>query len=140
MKILATFDESPLSEATIPALAKLAALPNVEVLLRSVLVSTVAIGDDAVAKRTSELEGYLERLAARLPTGPAYRTGVDVAMLPMDAATVLIERARSEHVDLIVMATHGRSGVLRVLLGSVADNIVRSGVAPVLLVRPLPEP
>ena len=60
-------------------------------------------------------------------------------MYPMDAATVLVERAQSEHPDMIVMATHGRSGVVRMFIGSTADKVMQAGVAPVLLVHPRPE-
>jgi len=136
MKILATFDESPFSEATIPVLAMLAALPDVEIDLRSVAEITAALDDDAIGKRRQGLEAYLNRIASRLPNGPAYRVSTDVAMYPMDAATVLVERAQSEHPDVIVMATHGRSGVVRMFVGSTADKVVQAGVAPVVLVRP----
>ncbi len=139
MKILATFDESPFSEASIPVLTLLAALPDVEIDLCSVAEVTTAFDDDAISKRRQELESYLNRIASRLPNGPACRVSTVVAMYPMDAATILVERARSEHPDMIVMATHGRSGVVRMLLGSVADKVVHAGVAPVLLVHPRPE-
>lgn len=52
-----------------------------------------------------------------------------------DAATIIKKFAKNEKVDLIVMATRGRRGIRRALLGSVADDIVRSDVAPVLLLR-----
>ena len=52
-----------------------------------------------------------------------------------DPATVIKKFAKSEKVDLIVMATRGRRGIRRALLGSVADDIVRSDIAPVLLLR-----
>lgn len=52
-----------------------------------------------------------------------------------DAAGVIKKFAKTEKVDLIVMATRGRRGIRRALLGSVADDIVRSDVAPVLLLR-----
>jgi nucleotide-binding universal stress UspA family protein len=139
MRILATFDESPFSEATVPVLAKLAALPNVEIYLRSVAVITAAVDASAIGRRKEALDAYLRGIESRLPTGPTYRISVDVAMYPMDAAAVLVERAQSERPDVIVMATHGRSGVARMLMGSVADKVVRSGIAPVLLVHPRPE-
>ena len=139
MKILATFDESTISEAIIPVLTLLAALPDVEIELCSVAEVTAAFDEDAMSKRRLELESYLHRIASRLPKGPEYRVSTDVAMYPMDAATVLVERTQVKHPDLIVMATRGRSGVARMLLGSVADKVVHAGVAPVLLVHPRPE-
>lgn len=52
-----------------------------------------------------------------------------------DPAGIIKRVAEDEDVDLIVMATRGRSGIRRALLGSVADDIVRSNVAPVLLLK-----
>lgn len=52
------------------------------------------------------------------------------------AAPVILEYARENEVDLIVLATHGRRGVRRILLGSVAEEVVRHAARPVLTVRP----
>ena len=51
------------------------------------------------------------------------------------AAETIIEYAREHPVDLIVMATHGRSGLQRWVYGSVADKVLRGANVPVLLVR-----
>jgi nucleotide-binding universal stress UspA family protein len=48
----------------------------------------------------------------------------------------IIEYARAEGVDLIVMATHGRTGLAHVLVGSVAERVVRKSPCPVLTVKP----
>ena len=50
-------------------------------------------------------------------------------------AEVIIERARRWSVDLIAMTTHGRSGLGRIVLGSVADEVVRRAPCPILLAR-----
>ena len=47
----------------------------------------------------------------------------------------IVKAAEEEHVDLIVMGTHGRSGLNRVLLGSVAERVIRLAPCPVLTVR-----
>lgn len=52
------------------------------------------------------------------------------------AAPAILDYARNEEVDLIVLATHGRRGVRRMLLGSVAEEVVRLAARPVLTVRP----
>lgn len=52
-----------------------------------------------------------------------------------DAALQIKKFAKSEKVDLIVMATRGRKGITRAVLGSVADDVVRADIAPVLLIR-----
>ncbi len=55
-----------------------------------------------------------------------------------DPAQEIIEVARSEQVALVVMATHGRSGLGRLLLGSVAEAVLRSLHVPVMMLRPQP--
>jgi nucleotide-binding universal stress UspA family protein len=52
-----------------------------------------------------------------------------------DAATVILEVAREEHSDLIVMGTHARRGLDRLLLGSVAERVAHHADVPVLLLR-----
>ena len=51
------------------------------------------------------------------------------------AADAVVEYARSRHAGLIVMGTHGRSGFSRMLLGSVAEKLIRASPSPVLIVR-----
>ena len=48
----------------------------------------------------------------------------------------IIDYARDQSIDLIVIGTHGRSGLMHVLLGSVAERIVRKSPCPVLTVKP----
>ena len=52
-----------------------------------------------------------------------------------DAAAAIVRFAESENIDLIVMGTHGRSGVSRLLMGSVAEAVVRRASCPVLTYR-----
>lgn len=51
------------------------------------------------------------------------------------AVSTILECQRENKIDLIIMATHGHSGVTKFLLGSVANKVVQSSQAPVLLVR-----
>ncbi len=48
----------------------------------------------------------------------------------------LVQFAREENVDLIVIGTHGRTGLRHILIGSVAEKVVRKAYCPVLVVRP----
>jgi nucleotide-binding universal stress UspA family protein len=48
----------------------------------------------------------------------------------------VVRYARSQGIDLIVLATHGRSGLAHVIIGSVAESVVRTAPCPVLTVRP----
>jgi nucleotide-binding universal stress UspA family protein len=51
-------------------------------------------------------------------------------------AVEICKYVAEEHVDLVVMATHGRTGLKHVLMGSVAEKVVRMSTAPVLTVKP----
>ena len=52
------------------------------------------------------------------------------------AAEEILSRAEEEKVDLIVMGTHGRKGIDRILFGSVAEKVVKNASMPVLTIRP----
>jgi len=52
-----------------------------------------------------------------------------------DAAAAIVSYARTHTIDLVVMGTHGRRGIDRLLLGSVAETVVRTAPCPVLTVR-----
>jgi len=64
-------------------------------------------------------------------------SGVTIEILVRDGpvAAAIIDAAESERIDLIAMATHGRSGIQRAVYGSVAEQVLRSSSKPVLLVR-----
>ena len=64
---------------------------------------------------------------------------VSTLVVEGDAGTAIVDTAQREACDVIVMATHGRSGIVRALLGSVADHVVRHADCAVLLCRP-PQP
>jgi universal stress protein A len=52
-----------------------------------------------------------------------------------DPLSEIVDYARTEHINLIVMGTHGRTGVSHLFLGSVAERVVRTAPCPVLTVR-----
>ena len=52
----------------------------------------------------------------------------------------IIEAAKDKDADMIVMATHGRTGLSHALMGSVAEKVVRQAPCPVLTIRPKAEP
>lgn len=63
------------------------------------------------------------------------RVAVRHRLLTGDAADAILEAAAEEKADLIVMGTHGRGGLSRMLLGSVAEHVLRRAPCPVLTVR-----
>ena len=84
-----------------------------------------------------QTEKYLANKAAELQT-----EGYDVTymMSEGDVASTICEVADDKAVDLIAMTTHGRSGIAKWVLGSVADRVMRSANQPIFLVRPQEEP
>lgn len=91
----------------------------------------------ATFKSTAAVElGMANRVAERL--SPEDRTtlrAVGAVRISDDPYDEIIRYADDEDIDLIVMGTHGRGGVTRVLMGSVAEKVVRNARCPVLTVR-----
>jgi len=81
-------------------------------------------------------EKYLAHMAAGLRT-EGYE--VTYVMSEGDVASTICEVADAQNVDMIAMTTHGRSGLAKWVLGSVADRVIRVAHQPVLLVRPQEE-
>ena len=79
---------------------------------------------------TEYLQGVAERLGSR-----GLRVTHEVQEGPL--GITIIERANALGANLIAMTTHGRGGLERVILGSVADDVIRRSNCPVLLVRVL---
>jgi len=76
---------------------------------------------------------YLDKVNTRLS---ARGLEVEVRIVSGDPAARIIDVAREEKADLIAMSTHGRSGIARWVLGSVADKILHESMIPMWLVRP----
>ena len=86
-----------------------------------------ALRDLAEMSREHLAEFGGKEIGARVPWTPEVATG--------PAYLAITEVARRYDADLIVVATHGRTGVLHLLLGSVAERVVRTATCPVLTVR-----
>jgi nucleotide-binding universal stress UspA family protein len=82
----------------------------------------------------SEAEAH-EGLARVLDQIEVRPQAVEVAVRWGDAVDGIVDYTKSQEIDLIVIATHGRTGLSRVLLGSVAERIVREAPCPVLTIR-----
>lgn len=128
-KILLPLDGSFCSEAAIPVAKDLAGSLNASIVL--VTVGNLPETGTMAHEEEGELNDRLRRLAARHSLGENLR--VDMGG---DAAQGILNIADEEGVDFIVMATHGRSGLSDLAQGSVAQEVVRAGRKPVLLVRP----
>ena len=164
--VLVTLDGSPLSEAVLPGVADpIAGTKAVVTLLTvgevpsatvegptetvqpfiflslsapalrftSAAPKYVETKTQALQRRDDELAAYLERKAE-----PLRKLGVEVNTIVQfgNPAERIVSYARRPDIDLVVMATHGRTGLRTVIFGSVAGRVLYSGVRPVLLVRP----
>ncbi len=78
-------------------------------------------------------EELLDKLSHVTP--PDSEIPVERRLLSGDPADAIIRLAETEHIDLIVMGTHGRRGLNRLLMGSVAEAVVRAAPCPVLTVK-----
>ncbi|MCA9162564.1 MAG: universal stress protein [Planctomycetales bacterium] len=67
---------------------------------------------------------------------PDANVGYEQRLVTGDAAEEIVRMAEAEGVDMIVMGTHGRRGLNRLLMGSVAEHVVRQARCPVLSVKP----
>jgi len=97
------------------------------------LPDTISANREIAAQVLATAEDYIERLAAELRSdGREVLTNVVSAEF---IAPAIVEYAESWGADAIALSTHGRSGIARMMLGSVADKVVRQSHTPVLLVR-----
>lgn len=140
-KILAPLDGSKFSECSldhIRAVATGCSVPEVVLLMVVELFRQVPEwGEDLrrklEKKAQAEAEDYLTKLASSLKKeGIATQTTV-VTGWPADK---ILDYADQNQVDLIIMSTHGRSGVTRWVFGNVADRVLRHSKVPVLMVPP----
>ncbi len=138
-KILIPLDKSFGTDAALKVAADLAQANGSAIRLLHVAPKPAAIMADgrmiAYADQESdrlryEAEVYLRQAAHWLTGVP-----VEYAVRFGDPAEEIVEEARESGADLIAMATHGRTGVARILLGSVAEAVLRQSEVPVLLVR-----
>ena len=86
--------------------------------------------DELVAWRSVEITPYLAELAARLSAKGLEATTAIREGSPID---VILHHARETGCGLIAMSTHGRSGIGRLVLGSVAESVLRATAVPILL-------
>jgi nucleotide-binding universal stress UspA family protein len=141
-RILVPLDGSALARQALPRAAELAASTHAELILLAVHVpplgevleevSSYPRSDELLAALRDRLLGELGSLADELREQQVLVTPVAAEGFPAEA---IIDEAARRQVDLIVMATHGYSGLKRWALGSVADKMLHASPTPLLLVR-----
>jgi nucleotide-binding universal stress UspA family protein len=140
--ILVPLDGSKLAESALPDAFALARLSQAQVTLLQVLPPVEHVVnidpnhpiyvDEQWASQRIEAREYLKSVCRRMGYNPM-TVQLEVEMGAV--AETIIDYAHSRPIDLIVMATHGRSGLQRWVYGSVADKVLRGADLPVLLVR-----
>ena len=135
-RVLVPLDGSVLAEAAMEAAIDLGrGAPPKLILLRAAEAHTLP-GADPTEEQVAvvrEAEQYLADVAERLTKRGV--KDVDTSVWYGPAAAAVIEAAKLKKADLIVMSTHGRSGLGRLILGSVAESVLRGTMTPVCIVR-----
>jgi nucleotide-binding universal stress UspA family protein len=137
LNVLVPLDGSPLAERALHYLDFLKPLAGLKVRLVAVVETDLAAAaqpsEDWLQRQAHLLEGYLQIEAGRL-SGHGF--SVETVVLTQLPAQAIIEEARRWHTDLIVLSSHGRSGVQRWHLGSVADKVIRGADCDTLVIGP----
>jgi nucleotide-binding universal stress UspA family protein len=144
--ILLPLDGSPLAEAALEPAIALARAWDVEIGLVQVIEPLVfplesqmlpAVGYDEklTTLRRDAANDYLNDIAERIRDEGVRASSA--AVLGVGVAETLLQLARPEEYGFIAIATHGRGGLRRMALGSVADKLVRGADVPVLVCRPV---
>jgi nucleotide-binding universal stress UspA family protein len=140
-KVMVRLDGSALAEQALEPALELARLAEGGCTLLRVVEIHSSLPDSPPGSpgrpgevHAEEARAYLEHIAGRLRhRGEVVQTRVVVGR---GTAETILEQARGLGTELIAQGTHGRGGVRRLLLGSVADKVVRGAAIPVLVYRP----
>jgi nucleotide-binding universal stress UspA family protein len=140
-KILVPLDGSPLAEAVLPHAEALAKSEHAEIIILRVPNAPVSeflsrdplIAEMIHADMEKESEEYVHNKVAELE-----KENIKVTGFTKDGPVpdTILAVADETHADIIAMSTHGRTGISRWLLGSVADKIIYHAHIPVMLIHP----
>lgn len=141
-KILVPLDGSKMSEAVLPQVRSLAHMYGAEVLVLEVTEPLrpglyphgVALLEPIVREMKAEANSYVHHIAGTFNDHEIHSQATVIDAV--DTANAILSYAEDHEVDLIALSTHGRTGIGRWMLGSVADKVIHAAKMPVLLVRP----
>jgi nucleotide-binding universal stress UspA family protein len=138
--VLVPIDFSPYAEQALDYAIALAQKLQARVTLLHVIQPPLVAGadmgvwpspafiDDLETAITGDMEGYLARVTAAGLAG-------EIAVVHGVPFQEILDTAKARQVDLIIMGTHGRTGLTHVFLGSVVEKVVRLAPCPVLIAR-----
>lgn len=131
-KLLAPTDFSDLSSRGVRYACQLAKDVGAELIIFNVVLLDEAniIDKQEMERHRERLDKFIADKIADVSSSLKIRKIVDAG----DAYGTILDCADNEHVDLIVMSSHGRSGLARMLIGSVTDKVLRGASCPVLVV------
>ncbi len=144
-RILVPLDGSPAAERVLPEAMALAAAMAAEFTVLDVVPPVPVLGYDLggyaaagteiamLERQETDAHTYVQRVQDWLEERGFHADGRVIVGEPPAAA--ILEEAQQRHCDLIALHTHGRGGLSRMLLGSVADKVVRAAACPVLVHR-----
>lgn len=141
-KILAPLDGSSIGEAALSYVKTIVKALNCEVILLRVVeivqrVHTVGgldhfvYSEQQIERMEDEALKYLEKARQQFDKG-----NVKIILRTGDPAQEIIRLSTEENVNVVAMSSHGKSGIMRWVMGSVSSKILQAGEAPLLLVRP----
>lgn len=142
-KILVPLDGSELAEAVLPHAEALAKSEGAEIVLLRVAVipdenlfsRNPALATNIIKEVEEEADAYMMNEVIKLRGEDINVSGITRDGLVPDT---ILAVADETHADVIAMSTHGRTGVKRWLMGSVADKVVHYAHIPVMLIHPSP--
>jgi nucleotide-binding universal stress UspA family protein len=139
-KILVPLDGSQLSQRALdPALA-LSHKTGAELLLVRVPTADTLSFAVSEAKQQELSQEALQYLETIRKSNEHLQLNLRTQVLDGDVASAIVDTARGEQADLIVMSTHGYSGLTRWVLGSVTEKVLRSAPCPVMAIRATRQP
>ncbi len=134
-RILVAVDGSSFADVAVDQAISLGSICNSEIFVVSVVdlyPEQMAVAPALVEKMSAEVREYLDKAKAKVDEANiACETIVHMGGKPHE---FIVDEAKQKEIDLIVLGTHGRSGLKRVLLGSVAQNVIGHAPCPVLVV------
>jgi nucleotide-binding universal stress UspA family protein len=141
-KILVSTDFSDFSAAAVEYASSFALLYGARIHLVHVIEPGAVVGVQSVELNTSALTSEMEANAQEEMRKFVYwklknNTNLEQVILHGEPYREIVRYAQENEIDLIVIATHGRTGLAHMLMGSVAEKIVRLSPIPVLAVKPL---
>jgi nucleotide-binding universal stress UspA family protein len=139
--ILVTTDFSDFSTSAVEYAASFALLYGAKIHLIHVIEPGSVVGVRNIELNASTLDAELEANAQEEMRKFVYwklknNTNLEQVILRGDPHKEIVKYAQEHDIDLIVIATHGRSGLAHILMGSVAEKIIRLSPMPVLAVKP----